>query len=171
MPLKINGATNGSVTLAAPATGSDVTLTLPSSTGTVQIVPGSWTSYTPTLTNLTVGTGGTNVAKYLAIGTLVHFYGVITLGTGFSIGDARIGLPGTAASNSAINMNAYAHDVGTNYYILYADQSSPSFTTSVRIGAVVASGSYGSFGLLSSTVPFTWVAGDQIFFSGFYEAV
>ena len=29
MPVKINGATSGSVTLAAPATGSDVTLTLP----------------------------------------------------------------------------------------------------------------------------------------------
>lgn len=29
MPLKINGATSGSVTLAAPATGSDVSLTLP----------------------------------------------------------------------------------------------------------------------------------------------
>lgn len=32
MPLKINGSTSGSVTLAAPATGSDVTLTLPGST-------------------------------------------------------------------------------------------------------------------------------------------
>ena len=29
MPVKINGTTSGSVTLAAPATGSDVTLTLP----------------------------------------------------------------------------------------------------------------------------------------------
>lgn len=29
MPIKINGSTSGSVTLAAPATGSDVTLTLP----------------------------------------------------------------------------------------------------------------------------------------------
>lgn len=32
MPVKINGSTSGSVTLAAPATGSDVTLTLPGST-------------------------------------------------------------------------------------------------------------------------------------------
>lgn len=29
MPLKINGATSGSVTLAAPTTGSDISLTLP----------------------------------------------------------------------------------------------------------------------------------------------
>ena len=35
MPVKINGATSGSVTLAAPATGSDVTLTLPAAAGTV----------------------------------------------------------------------------------------------------------------------------------------
>jgi hypothetical protein len=35
MPVKINGATSGSVTLAAPATGTDVTLTLPASSGTV----------------------------------------------------------------------------------------------------------------------------------------
>ena len=34
MPVKINGATSGSVTLAAPATGSDVTLTLPAAAGT-----------------------------------------------------------------------------------------------------------------------------------------
>jgi hypothetical protein len=34
MPVKINGATNGSVTLAAPDTGSDVTLTLPAAAGT-----------------------------------------------------------------------------------------------------------------------------------------
>lgn len=34
MPLKINGATSGSITLAAPATGSDVSLTLPGSVGT-----------------------------------------------------------------------------------------------------------------------------------------
>lgn len=32
MPIKVNGQTSGSVTVAAPATGSDVTLTLPGST-------------------------------------------------------------------------------------------------------------------------------------------
>lgn len=32
MPVKVNGQTSGSVTVAAPATGSDVTLTLPGST-------------------------------------------------------------------------------------------------------------------------------------------
>jgi hypothetical protein len=33
MPIKVNGLTNGSVTLAAPDTGSDVTMTLPGVSG------------------------------------------------------------------------------------------------------------------------------------------
>lgn len=37
MPIKINGSTSGSVTLAAPATGSDVTLTLPAASGTAAL--------------------------------------------------------------------------------------------------------------------------------------
>lgn len=41
MPVKINGTTSGSVTLAAPATGSDVTLTLPGSAGTVALTTGA----------------------------------------------------------------------------------------------------------------------------------
>lgn len=47
MPLKINGATSGSVTLAAPATGSDVTLTLPGSDVNLASIPQS------NVTNLT----------------------------------------------------------------------------------------------------------------------
>lgn len=48
MPVKINGATSGSVTLAAPASGSDVNLTLPvQGFGKVlQVVMGSTTTST-----------------------------------------------------------------------------------------------------------------------------
>jgi len=67
MPVKINGATSGSVTLAAPATGSDVTLTLPGVTDTLlrqgggkilQIVRATdTTSRTTTSTSFTDVTG------------------------------------------------------------------------------------------------------------------
>lgn len=53
MPVKINGATNGSVTLAAPATGSDVTLTLPAATGTV-----ATTAYVDTAEADAIAAGG-----------------------------------------------------------------------------------------------------------------
>lgn len=39
MPVKINGSTSGSVTLAAPATGSDVTLTLPGTSVDLAAIP------------------------------------------------------------------------------------------------------------------------------------
>lgn len=39
MPIKVNGATSGSVTLAAPATGTDVTLTLPGSSVDLAAIP------------------------------------------------------------------------------------------------------------------------------------
>lgn len=37
MPIKVNGSTSGSVTLAAPTSGSDVTVTLPGAAGTVAL--------------------------------------------------------------------------------------------------------------------------------------
>ena len=83
MPIKLNGQTTGSVTLAAPATGTDVTLTLPATalatlanptfTGNV-VLPNTttmgsgttldaWTSFTPSWSGITIGNGSTN-GKY-----------------------------------------------------------------------------------------------------------
>ena len=55
MPVKINGATSGSVTLAAPATGSDVTLTLPAAAGTVATLNSPAFTGTPTFNGVPVG--------------------------------------------------------------------------------------------------------------------
>ena len=49
MPVKINGASSGSVTLAAPSSGSDVTVTLPGAAGTVALTA-SPTLSSPTFT-------------------------------------------------------------------------------------------------------------------------
>ena len=59
MPLKINGSTSGSVTLAAPATGSDVTLTLPTlGFGKVlQVVAATYSTQTQNNTNVLADTG------------------------------------------------------------------------------------------------------------------
>jgi len=44
----------------------------------------NWTEYTATVasTSVTLGTGGTNVARYQKHGRTVHVAGLITLGTG-----------------------------------------------------------------------------------------
>ena len=65
MPIKINGATSGSVTLAAPNTGGDVTLTLPTSTGTVATTVYADSAGGLVLLNTTTASSGTsfNVAS------------------------------------------------------------------------------------------------------------
>ena len=59
MPVKINGSTSGSVTLAAPATGSDVTLTLPTlGFGKVlQVVMGTYSAEVVNSTSTYADTG------------------------------------------------------------------------------------------------------------------
>lgn len=74
MPVKINGSTSGSVTLAAPATGTDVTLTLPGSTGTVPLLAGSntWTG-TQNFTGATVTGSGLDLissSTFSAVGSV-----------------------------------------------------------------------------------------------------
>lgn len=55
MPIKINGSTSGSVTLAAPATGSDVTVTLPAAAGTLAMLASPAFTGTPTVNGLGLG--------------------------------------------------------------------------------------------------------------------
>jgi hypothetical protein len=66
MPVKINGATSGSVTLAAPATGSDVTLTLPAASGTAALTA-SPTLSDPTFTGNVVWSAATLRAGYAEV--------------------------------------------------------------------------------------------------------
>lgn len=131
---------------------------------------GAWTAYTPALTNITLGSGGTVTGRYLQLGKFVAFGGKITLGTSFSMGDAKIALPVAAADTTTICAVLSAEDVGSNVYPLYVDMGLSTTTTAIRIGCMNASTTYASFGPLSSTIPFTWVAGDIIYFSGHYEA-
>lgn len=105
MPIKINGQTTGSVTLTASATGSDVTLTLPNTTGTVQTVPGSWTNYTPVVT---AGSGTitsyTSSGRYLQIGKTVWFVAIGKLtNAGTAGGDIKLSLPSNPVIDSAGN--------------------------------------------------------------------
>lgn len=68
MPIKINGSTSGSVTLAAPATGSDVTVTLPATAGTIPL-SASATLSDPTFTGNVVWSGATLRAATASVAT------------------------------------------------------------------------------------------------------
>lgn len=81
-------ATARNTALTAPAEGmhaylSDVNqITVYDGSSWRPISTSSWTSYSPTLVNITLGTGGTSVFSYSVSGTTVTVRGIITLGTG-----------------------------------------------------------------------------------------
>lgn len=139
--------------------------------GTI-IYPPQWQSYTPELTTSgtapSVGTGATQQGFYMVIGRICHFYARIILGSGFSFGtgNLNLSLPLTGVWNAN---NRYPVKVG------FLDSATPydglgryHNSSGVLLQVATISGSYITGTTPSSTVPFTWAAGDSIYVSGSY---
>lgn len=134
----------------------------------------AWQSWTPTLTNMAIGTGGSAelTGKYIQIGKTVFFRLKIVLGTsGQSVGsNAVFSLPVTANSGylvgAPIGQNV-AFDQPPGYYpgpVFIASTTTAQFIfLNSSINPAAASGT-------SSTIPFAWAAGDSLFVTGEYEA-
>lgn len=127
---------------------------------------GAWTPYSPSLTNITLGTGGTSPCYFIQIGKTVHARGRLTLGTSPTVtGAITITLPVTASSlatfTGAVNMRAAGLD--------YPGMIVPS-TTTIVVHAIGAAGTYANRVTTSSTIPNTWTSADRIDFSITYEA-
>lgn len=120
----------------------------------------SWDAYTPTLSSWTVG-NGTLSGAYLAAGKLIHFRAKLVLGSTTTVsGNPGFSLPVNAVGARLFGFSAGCYDTsGPSAYALSAFNSSVSIAT-VKDGTTS----------LSSTVPFTWATGDEIYVSGTYEA-
>lgn len=130
----------------------------------------AWTTWTPTLTNLNVGTSGVTVARYIQIGGAVHAHFRATLGgTGISVGDVQVSLPVTmgVAQNLEPLGPCLLRDTGTASFSGVIEGVN---TTTVTFREHNVSGSLIVTAALSSTSPFTWVAGDILAFNITYEA-
>jgi hypothetical protein len=129
----------------------------------------AWTAWTPTLTNLTLGSG-TVVAKYQQIGKTVKFRFEFTLGAGSAVGTSpTFSLPVIAASMSAYDIvgRSTLNDTGTRQYLGFVNLPN---TTTAGITAEAADSSYVyAFGI-TATAPHTWATTDVITAVGQYEA-
>lgn len=139
--------------------------------GTSSGLGAAWSTWIPTWTNLTLGTGFNLTARYKQIGKVVEFYIQLTLGTSPIVGDVYFSLPVSAHASFANALqpmgNVMHEDVGTAWFygpISYAA------TDKGRVQVFTANGTYSGEASLSSTVPFTWVAGDKFKLMGRYEA-
>ena len=130
-------------------------------------IAGAWDSFTVTLTNATLGSGGTSTGFYKKIGRLIVYRVQVTFGTSPSItGEIRIDLPVTAASVVGVHQILLQDASPATSY-----PGTPSLTTTyVGLRAMNSAGTYASATATSSTIPFTWAVDDQIRLAGVYEA-
>lgn len=119
-----------------------------------------YTSYTPTWTNLTVG-NATQDWAYSIVGDTVIVTGGITLGSTSAVGtNPYMTLPVLAnTSNIRFMGQAALGDAATATYL-----GLPLSTDSVGVYffVLLTNGTYGSEGVVTATVPFTWGNGDFI---------
>lgn len=128
---------------------------------------GAWTSYSPTLTNVTIG-NGTVEAKYLQLGNLVFAKFKLTRGSTTSFtGTVGFSLPVTAADYGYNTGVSHLADAGANGYMgtLYL-----SSTTAGLLFVGNVSGTYNYMSEVTNTVPFAWGTSDIIYISYSYEA-
>lgn len=126
-----------------------------------------WTAYTPTIGGGTWALGdGTVSARYAVVGTLLTFRGVITWGSTsvFSASNAlTVTLPVTTNVTAGVMVHAHYNDAAVNRYLGFAR------ATSATVISFGVPGTNGLIASLTSTVPFTWGSGDQVFFYGVGE--
>lgn len=130
---------------------------------------GAWTSWAPTLTNLTLG-NGTVTAKYRQLGKAVDYRFKFVLGSTSAVGsDPAFTLPVAPHSEYVAPFDQLG--IGTN-----RDVSLSQSRTSIVLlssGSTVIIFGYGTTGIIvdmSATVPFTWATGDVMAVVGSYEA-
>lgn len=130
----------------------------------------AFTSYTPTWTNVTLGSS-TQASSYVQIGKIVTVKIAFTFGAGTAItGAVSFTLPVTAKSTHVLYQSLgtiNANDSDTTLYPMIVSYAS---TTTASLGVQGAAGTYVNIANTSSTVPFTWATGDKITGMFTYEA-
>jgi hypothetical protein len=126
----------------------------------------TWTTFTPSWSNLTVGTGGSaeNTGRYLIFNKLMFVRTRTVLGSsGFSMGtDPRMTLPASVSTPNTITLGTGGSvftDSGT--IDLYGSIQTIT-STAIRPIYFQTSGSFQTINVATATNPFTWVAGDRI---------
>jgi hypothetical protein len=125
----------------------------------------NWISWTPTLSNITLG-NGTLVARYQQIGKTVNFYFVFQLGSTSAItGAAGFSLPFVNRQNDLWLTGCTLQDQGVGAYT----GAGILFDGYLYFRAEPANATYVFYTPISSTVPFTWGNTDFMTINGSYQ--
>ncbi len=162
-------STASSVTATAIAPSGVQPQALQTGTGTGW----SWSSWTPTFTNLTVGNGTLN-GKYIQIGKTVFYRLSFILGSSSSVGTGvSFTLPVTSVSYAGTSTVPFigSGQIYDNGVALYVVNIAWASTTTGSIYLMGAGGTYvtGQQNLTAS-VPMSWGLNDEFGIQGYYEA-
>jgi len=129
----------------------------------------AWTTWSPTLANLTLGNGSVS-AKYRQVGKTVNYRFKFTLGSTSAVGTGP-----TFTLPVAPDGSFYAADdsIGIFTGIDAATNSYPGVVllvsgSTIRMKVYNAAGTYVLAADITSTVPFTWGSGDILLAEGLY---
>lgn len=126
----------------------------------------AWKTYTPTLTNVTLG-NGTLVARYIQIGKVVHMHFRITLGTTSAVsGTPIITLP--VATTSARLHTGFGN--ATNGTTNFPVETRYGSTTTTQAYVFNAANTFLERTNINGTAPFTWASTHILDFNLTYEA-
>jgi hypothetical protein len=127
----------------------------------------TWTTWSPTLTNLSIG-NGTQAGRYISAGGFVQVeYSLQWGSTTSASGALAISLPVTAAAltGTPFRVTGDARDAsaGENYTVRGRLGSTTSLTLITGEGASAAG--------IGTASPFTWATSDELHFWGRYRTV
>jgi hypothetical protein len=125
----------------------------------------TWTAFTPSVSNITVGNGDI-VGRYLKVGKMVSVFIRFTLGSTSAMGSSNyIGLPFPYANGNIQPVVISIEDSGTTFF------PGIGFTIfdQVELCVLNTTGTLATYQGVSSTVPMTWTTGDSIRFNWTYE--
>jgi hypothetical protein len=137
----------------------------------------TFTPFTPTWTNLTVGTGGNalNEGQFTIVNKIMYFRLRTVLGTsGFSVATATLTVPdgqSLEVSPDTFQIPSIMVAFGDPGVANYLGIATKVTATSIGFNAINAAGTYATTVPIGATVPFTWGAGDRIEVSGWVQIV
>jgi len=171
---------NGAIDSANLAANAVVTAAIADSAVTPNKLQGStsgswvWASWTPTWSNLTVGNGTLNYAKFVQIGKTVHFRLKFTWGSTTAITSAGPSFSLPVGANADATTGYVANDP-MDAVVNYNDASASRYAGTILFNSTTSAllaQSDGSVhvGLITATFPTTWTTNDQFMITGSYEA-
>lgn len=130
-------------------------------------IQAAWASYTPTLTNVTLG-NGTLAGAYYQVGKTIHYRALLTFGSTTTVsGSIQFALPTTANSSQTAGnfplgistMKGTSTVYGWARLVAAANAVAPVYNTAATTSSDC-----------TATAPYTWASGNFIFVQGVYES-